>query len=602
MACQQLISHVSASGRYLQNLAAEYHPRAVIGQIAAVKIYIEKLAGPNEAMQASEAIQTQIGPYLTASQKGDLQGLLNDAACKLPLVIAGKTPASASGGQQYWQDTFWRDVPKDVFEAIGDKSAPATARMQKVFKYLADIGLRAPSEKTFSAMLALFFYADGCPAGITSATLLAAVQQIKDAWKAYIQEYRKCTPNADNASWSWPGVPAGVICVRLDFIRFMNIFGQIPCRTSHGSMQHLRRSVSGQPLTVFESNFRNRALTLEDTGEFSPRAGAGGPLALDFQGHRGIAAGALVGAGEDVVVRPNGGEGRLALLGPAAELALPGPAAELALPAPAVGGEAAPARVSLAAVTAQLLADSARRDAEQKAKAKEKREKLAAKKAKDKKKKMKAADKDAAEKKTKKAPGKKRKMKAADKEDAAEKKTAGKKKKTSGKKLKKISKKRLMLGKKNKSLAQASKTPLAHASDLPICKECGSPDYLELADGNLAELCVWCAEAQADAQAAEAQADAQAAEAQADAQPAICKKPAACVKQICKKPAICKKAAARPSGTVPPEADRKANRNADPTAQKIFFMRWGCSKCRWQAGCTTSCWRDRDMEKPEDVN
>ena len=54
MACQQLISHVSASGRYLQNLAAEYHPRAVIGQIAAVKIYIEKLAGPNEAMQASE--------------------------------------------------------------------------------------------------------------------------------------------------------------------------------------------------------------------------------------------------------------------------------------------------------------------------------------------------------------------------------------------------------------------------------------------------------------------------------------------------------------------------------------------------------------------
>jgi hypothetical protein len=159
-----------------------------------------------------------------------------------------------------------------------------------------------------------------------------------------------------------------------------------------------------------------------------------------------------------------------------------------------------------------------------------------------------------------------------------------------------------MLGKKNKSLAKASKTPLAHASDLPICKECGSPDYLELADGNLAELCVWCAEAQADAQAAEAQADAQAAEAQADAQPAICKKPAACVKQICKKPAICKKAAARPSGTVPPEADRKANRNADPTAQKIFFMRWGCSKCRWQAGCTTSCWRDRDMEKPEDVN
>jgi hypothetical protein len=595
MACQQLISHVSASGRYLQNLAAEYHPRAVIGQIAAVKIYIEKLAGPNEAMQASEAIQTQIGPYLTASQKGDLQGLLNDAACKLPLVIAGKTPASASGGQQYWQDTFWRDVPKDVFEAIGDKSAPATCRMQKVFKYLADIGLRAPSEKTFSAMLALFFYADGCPAGITSATLLAAVQQIKDAWKAYIQEYRRSTPGQlhDNVVMSWPGVPAGVICVRLDFIRFMNIFGQIPCRTSHGSMQHLRRSVSGQPLTVFEANFRNRALTLEDTGEFSPRAGAGGPLAIDFQGHRGIAAGALVGAGEDVVVRPNGGEGRLALLGPAAELALPGPAAELALPAPAVGGEAAPARVSLAAVTAQLLADSARRDAEKKANAKNKK---AAKKAAAQKKKA-AGKKTAGQK--KKAAGKKKtagQKRAADTEDAAEEKTAGKKKKkTAGKTLKKIAKKRLIL-KKSKTLAKASDTHLVHDSDPAVCMECGCPDGLELADGNLAEICVWCKEAQ----------DAWEAEAQADAQPAICKKPAARLKPvICKKPAIAPGNSASPakrSGPVPPEADRKANLSADPTAQKIFFMRWGCSKCRWQAGCTKSCWRARDMEQPEDVN
>ena len=185
MACQQLISHVIASGRYLQNLAAEHHQTASPGQIAAVKTYISKIAGPVEALQASEAIQTHFGPYLTDSQLSELQGLLCDAACKLPLVVAGE--AAADGvGQQYWQDTFWRDVPKDLFEAIGDKGAAATARMQKVFKYLADRGLRLPSEKTFAAMLSLFFYVDGCPAGITSATLLSAVQQIKDAWKAYI--------------------------------------------------------------------------------------------------------------------------------------------------------------------------------------------------------------------------------------------------------------------------------------------------------------------------------------------------------------------------------------------------------------------------------
>ena len=91
MACQQLISHLSASGRYLQNLTAEHCGTALTGQIEAVKGYIARIAGPAEALQASEAIQTNFGPYMTNSQLSDLQGLLNDAACKLPLVVpAGK--------------------------------------------------------------------------------------------------------------------------------------------------------------------------------------------------------------------------------------------------------------------------------------------------------------------------------------------------------------------------------------------------------------------------------------------------------------------------------------------------------------------------------
>ena len=100
-------------------------------------------------------------------------------------------------------------------------------------------------------------------------------------------------------------------------------------------------------------------------------------------------------------------------------------------------------------------------------------------------------------------------------------------------------------------------------------------------------------------------------EAEADAQPAIRKKPAAHGKPaICKKPAAHSqrvapwnsKRPAKRTGPLPPAADRYANRFADPTAQKIFFMKWGCSKCRWQAGCTKSCWRERNMEQPEDVN
>ena len=154
MACQQLISHVSASARYMANLSAEHQPTAVNGQMTALKTYIAKIAGPDEAMQASEAIRQHFGPYLAASRMNELVCLLNDAACKLPLVVVEGKAATAAG--QYWHDTFWRDVPKDVFDNMADKAVQSTARMQGLFKYLADRGLRSPSEKTFSAMLALF--------------------------------------------------------------------------------------------------------------------------------------------------------------------------------------------------------------------------------------------------------------------------------------------------------------------------------------------------------------------------------------------------------------------------------------------------------------
>ena len=582
MACQQLISHVRASGQYVGNLAAELQEKAMHGQISAVKTYLEKIAGPEEALQASEAIQEHFGAYMTASQRRDIQGLLNDAACKLPLVLAGKAGALA-GTLQHWQDTFWRDVPKDLLEALGDKSLLATARMQQVFKYVADRGLRVPGEKMFVSMLSLFFYADGCPAGITATTLLSAVQHVKDSWKVYIQEYKRCIENADSASWSWPGPPRGVVCVRVDFIRFMNIYNQIPCRNSHGSVQQRGK----QPLAVFGSSSLCRSPSLDMIG-----ADAGGPLAIDFPGHRGIAAGARVGGGADLVVRPNGGEGLLALPAPAAELGLHDPAApaiQTAVAAPAIQTAApaalilpAPARKSLAAVADQLRADSARRGAAKAAKDKEKRNQK--KKAAGKKKtagKKRAADTDAAEEKTvgkkKKTAGKKR---AAD--DAAEEKTVGKKK-TAGQKKKQFSKKRLLLKKR----AKASETLLVGVvapdpeEDVAVCKECGSSEGVEVVDwlqnGNLEEICVWCAEAQENT---------------------ICKKPAATGK-VFKKPAMAPKPK---TGPIPSATEREANRKASIRDKKVFFMKWGCTKCRWHAGCTKSCWSGRNMEQPEDVN
>ena len=636
MACEQLISHLSASGRYLQNLAAEHHGTALTGQIVAVKCYIAKIAGPAEALRASEAIQTHFGPYLTKSQLIELQGLLNDAACKLPLVVPagkGRGKRAAEYETQYWHDSFWRDVPHDVMIDIGDKNVLATARMQKIFNHLANRGLRIPSEKTFVAMLTLFFYVDGCPAGITSATLLAAVQQIKDSWKIYIESYKESLPNAQ-ASLSWPGNPPGVVCVRLDFIRFTNIFTQIPCRHSHGSLHKPPANALSPflPKSGNGSGSMRRALSLEDTAE----ANAGGPLAIDYQGHRSIDAGALVGRGEDLVVRA-----------PAAEQALPGPAAQLALPAPAVEVQTAPARVSLAAVTAQLRADAEKRETEKKAKAKNKkaknkkaagkkktagknagktkeaddsgagdednppakgrkakRRKLETEKAKEAAEAAKEAKKEQA---TVKAHNSKMHILASKtvtalstgceslkKEGAGKKTTAGKnagqkkeaagKKKSAGKKraamedarkMGKIAKKRRILKKRN-TLAKASK-----AQGACSCSEGDLQDAQPAISG----------QEEISGQKKEAAGEKPAAR---KWKAGIFKKPAARSKP--ETPA----ARSKPKVARPPADVCFVMRNGTPQERAALYKEYGCGKCRYKPGCSNSCWTARNMQKPRE--
>ena len=592
MACQQLISHLSASGRYLQNLTAEHCGTALTGQIEAVKGYIARIAGPAEALQASEAIQTNFGPYLTNSQLSDLQGLLSDAACKLPLVVPAGKGAGKRADQrfetQYWHDTFWREVPQDVMTDIGDKAAPATARMQKVFEHLANRGLRIPSEKTFVAMLTLFFYVDGCPSGITSATLLAAVQQIKDSWKIYIEQYKDMHTGAQ-ASFSWPGNPPGVVCVRLDFIRFTNIFTAIPCRNSHASLH----KPPATPLSPFllksgngsgnESGSMRRALTLEDTAE----ANAGGLLAIDYQGHRSIDAGALVGGGEDLVVRA-----------PAAEQALPGPAAQLALPAPAVEIKSAPARVSLAAVTAQLRADAERRETEKKAKTKNKKaknKKAAGKKktaGKNAGKKKEADDSGAGDEDTPPAKGRKAKRRKLETEKAKEAAEAAKH--------------------NSKMHIVASKTVTALSTGCGSLKKEGAGKKTT-AGKNAGQKKEAAGKKISAGKIRAAMEDARKMgkivgkigkkrrilkESACRRKPEIFKQPAARSKP--ETPAARRKPKPQPAANRPPADVCFVMRNGTPQERAALYVGYGCPKCRFKPGCTNSCWTARNMQKPRE--
>ena len=126
-------------------------------------------------------------------------------------------------------------------------------------------------------MLSLHFYTDGCPAGVGGAHLLVAVNQVKDQWRIFIADYKTRKGAAANmGSWQWPGPPAGVICVRLDFVRLMNIFSQIPVRSTNlKALPQPPQSRRGALQTTMQiGNTPNprmcRALSLEDAAEALP--------------------------------------------------------------------------------------------------------------------------------------------------------------------------------------------------------------------------------------------------------------------------------------------------------------------------------------------
>jgi len=312
-----------------------------------------------------------------------------------------------------------------------------------------------------------------------------------------------------------------------------------------------------------------RALSLED---------AGAQLAIDFVGHRGIAA-ARVGetlaltapapAAEQVAAGAHVGGGPAAEAIAAGASVGGGHAANAIAAGACVGGgetltiplSAVEARKSLAEVTAQLQAAREKEHDDKKQAAKETR---AAKKEK------KQADK---------------KKAAKDKKKAADKK--------SPMKVKKRSRRMRILNESKESKKAAKIDVVASAQDprpVSICKQCGSPDGLELADGKVGDLCILC------------QSDYGNTEQDVDVRKKPAARPVPQTKAKAKAQAKAGAAPAKASGAAPPEELRNANRSADKPGKRAFFMKWGCTKCRWLPGCTKSCWKSRNMEQPVDVD
>lgn len=337
MACQQLIGHIQAAASFVAALPEHQRTSALGTQMAALRTMIGRIYGPVEALQAFNAIHASLGAFLSDPQKAELIALIN---------VQGAIMQTGHGRTQEWSQDFWVRLPSDVHSGLSDNGQSSSARMLELFKYLASRGLRHPSERTFGAMLALYYYcANRAPD--SGPQLLASIRHLKTSWSSFIEAYKRTLQGADNFAWSWPGPPAGSQTVQLDPQRFACLVGAIPLRNSNqrgmqamadGDLRIVPAGRRGCQPRGMTQNSMDR-LAIMDGSLDSANSQSGVLSALPFGSAASAGAAAAIA---DV---------------PATTLALPaaaeGPPASISLPPAAEN--AGNGRRSLAQVTAEMM-------------------------------------------------------------------------------------------------------------------------------------------------------------------------------------------------------------------------------------------------------
>ena len=338
MACQQLIGHIQAAANFVAALPEHQRTSALGTQMAALRTMIGRIYGPVEALQAFNAIHASLGAFLSDPQKAELLALIN---------VQGAIMQTGHGRTQEWSQDFWVRLPSDVHSGLSDNGQSSSARMLELFKYLASRGLRHPSERTFGAMLALYYYC-AMRAPDSGPQLLASIRHLKTSWSSFIEAYKRTLQGADNFAWSWPGPPAGSQTVELDAQRFACLVGAIPLRNSNqrgmqamadGDLRIVPAGRRGcQPRGMTLQNSMDR-LAIMDGSHDSADSQSGGLSALPFGSAASAGAAAAIADVPATTLAPPA-----AAEGPPASISLP-PAAE----------NAGNGRRSLAQVTAEMM-------------------------------------------------------------------------------------------------------------------------------------------------------------------------------------------------------------------------------------------------------
>ena len=242
MAAEQAVAHIQAVAMYVQGLAERERDDAVQKQIAVLESMIKKLDGPGQVTVFKAAFTEKFHCYCNNAQLLHLHGLMNEQAAKVPLAFSSLVGDSVNntGKQQDWHLTFWRKMPRSIWQDMMSDGDSSMAKLYKLFTYLYNSGLRNPSEKTYGAMLALSYYVSKAPVLDNGEQMYAAISIIKSNWKAFMENKRSRDAQGIVQGFRQHLPEISRPYFELDEVKFMTIFSAIPLRSSN-----LRASCTG---------------------------------------------------------------------------------------------------------------------------------------------------------------------------------------------------------------------------------------------------------------------------------------------------------------------------------------------------------------------
>lgn len=276
---QNMVEQIKAVMQYLDRIQkSPGHTVAMEKQTAALKEHMDScIFGPVDAGTVRDALEsTQAWKSFPSHLKLQLEAKLDERSAIHAPTWNSKGGMNIGNKTQDWE-ACWTSMPLELYEKIKQNITPVQ-RMNLVFQWLSDDGLRNPSEKTYQAMLGIHYFFEGsmpeCPWENYN-----RVQSVKAQFKAFVSHL------AAPADWTW-SMPRRLNSqtnrLNLDQNTFMQIVGMIPIRTSDSRLKTCMPGSRTQVSILRSSKSTSNLMLMDSTTQ------------SDFKGESNDAKGATI--------------------------------------------------------------------------------------------------------------------------------------------------------------------------------------------------------------------------------------------------------------------------------------------------------------------